>query len=372
MSRRFVGIRLAAAAALAMSVFGIGAGHAQDEIDKTLVNAEAAGGMEQLAAKAKEEGALLIYGAPAADKMAEWFAGFEEKYGIPVQYYRAPTNQIYQRYSQEQSVGRKMADGVIFSVYEVVQDANSKGWIAEYTPQTADKFPEEAVIPGRAYPAYLTVQSIGWNTSLVPEDLQKALTEDPLQALLDPRLKDKIAIVSVTAGGAQIAGSANLALHQAEQYGWEYLEKLAGQNPVVINTSPALLEAIIAGDYWATFDGYDSIFAPAIVEGAPLAFAPPKIAAATEFYMSVAANAAHPYASRLLMEWMTSEEAQNSLANISQAAVTIEGWQDEREIAKQPWFRKAEQLWFGAATDPQLQGENLKAFYERWQSIFGN
>src|SRR6266513_1695961 len=70
------------------------------------VDLKSAGGIDQLIAKAKSEGALLLYGAPSQDKMEEWFKGFQQKYGIPVQYYRAPSNPLYQRFAREQQAGR--------------------------------------------------------------------------------------------------------------------------------------------------------------------------------------------------------------------------------------------------------------------------
>jgi ABC-type Fe3+ transport system substrate-binding protein len=329
-----------------------------------------AGGIEALVATAKKEGRVLVYGAPSQDKFALWVKGFEDKYGIPVQHYRAPSNQVYQRFAQEQNVGRNQADAIAISELNLLRDAIKLNYLAEYFPQNASKFPKEAVIPGRAYPLYVAIQAVGWNTRVVPQDLQAKLQEQPLEALLDLRLKGKIAVVSVTAGGPQIAANGNLVYNLADQYGWRYLEKLAAQGAAVVNSTPTMLDAVIAGDYWASPDAYPSVFAPKVVEGAPLAFVPPKVASGTYFALAVANSAPRPAAARLFAEWAGSVEAQNSLAVITESDVLIEGWTDKRRIREMPWYRAPEKLWFGAPDDPRLQGENLKAFFRRWQTTY--
>lgn len=355
-------------AVFATVVLGAASSLAQTSPPKNLAEA---GGMDTLVANAKKEGRVLVYGAPSQDKFALWVKEFEDKYGIPVQYYRATTNQVYQRFIQEQRVGRNQADALAISEPNVLKEAINLNYIAEYVPQTASKFPKDTVIPGRAYPLYVTVQAVGWNTRVVPQDLQKKLQEEPLEALLDPRLKGKIAVVSVTAGGPQIAANGNLVYNLADQYGWPYLEKIAAQGAAVINSTPTMLDAVIAGDYWASPDANPSVFGPKVVEGAPIAFAPPKVASATYFSLSLANGAPHPNAARLFAEWASSVEAQNALAVISESDVLIEGWTDRRRMREMSWYRAPQTLWFGAPDDPRLQGENLKAFFKRWQTIYG-
>ncbi len=363
-------IQLVRMASLAVAAVFLSAAFAQAQ-ESQPTNLNAAGGMNELVAKAKKEGALLVYGAPSQDKMEKWFAGFTKKYGIPVQYYRAPTNPLMQRFSQEQTVGKNMADAITISDRTVLMAADSKGWISEYTPSNANAFPADAVVPGKAYPLYLTISAVGWNTRVVPQDLQKKLFADPLGGLLDPRLKGKISAVTVTAGGPQIASNSNIALNLSDKYGWKYFESLSKQAPVIVNSTTTALRGIIAGDYWATLDGYSSVFAPKVVDGAPIAFQSPDTASAAEFYLSVVAHAPHPYAARLFQEWAMTPEAQDSLAVFTQGDVTVAGWTDNRAIRKESWYRPAKHLWFGWATDPQLKGAQLKAFYAKWQSILG-
>jgi len=131
------------------------------------------------------------------------------------------------------------------------------------------------------------------------------------------------------------------------------------------------VQDIISGDYWATTDGYDSVFAPQVVSGAPVAFRPLPVSSSAEFYLSTVAQAPHPYAARLFEEWATSLPAQTSLSNIAQGIVFIKGWTDDRTVTKEPWYVAPETLWNGWATDPRLQGTKLQDFYSKWESILG-
>jgi ABC-type Fe3+ transport system substrate-binding protein len=342
------------------------------EATKDVTDVSAAGGTAKLVSAAKKEGSLLFYCTASQDKMAAWVKGFTAKYGIKVQIYRAPTNPLYQRFSQEEQIGKNQADVIQVSDLNTVNSAVAKGYIAQYTPATAGQFPADAVVASRAYPMYTTLSAVGWNTKVVPQDLQAKLDSgDPLAALLDPRLKGKITVADVTAGGPELASDSNIVYNLQNQYGWDYLKKLAQQKPTVLGSTTDIIDRVVSGDYWATLDGYSSVFAPQAVGGAPVAFRSLPTSSSSLFYLSAVAQAPHPYAARLFDEWATGLEAQTSLANVTQADVLIKGWKDTRKVASQPWYRKPTTLWSGWATDPRLKGDQLTAFYKQWQGLFG-
>jgi iron(III) transport system substrate-binding protein len=322
-------------------------------------------------AKAKAEGGLMVYGAPVPSLFTPWLKEFEKEFGIPVQYYRAPTNTVYQRFSQEQEAGRNIADVLALSDLRVIQQGVKAGYVAEYTPANAALFPKDSVDDKIAYPLFVSLSAVGWNTQVVPKDLQDALLEDPYAALLDPRLKDKIAIVDVTAGGAQLATQANFVFNQPEKYGWAYLEKLAAQKPTILRTSPLVLDGVISSDYWATTDAYDSTFIDAALKGAPVAYRTPDPVGTTIFYTSVSNNAPHPYTARLFTEWATSLAAQSALSNSMKGVSVMEGWQDQRGVDKLPWYRPPQGRYSAWANDERLAGDSLKAFYAKWAETFG-
>lgn len=353
-----------------MLLAGCASSFSDAEEDKLPTDLAGVGGMAALAVKARAEGGLLIYGAPSQDKFSRFLKLFERRYGIAVQYYRSPSNAVYQRLMQEQRAGRKLADVLSISDLNVIADGAKKGVIARYVPRTAKLFVPGATLDGLAYPLFVTLSAVGWNTRVVPLDLQAKLAADPLNAVLDPRLKDRMIVVDITAGGPQLATSANLALNQPDGYGWEYLEKIALQRPTIARSSPVVLDAVSAGDSWVAFDGYDSLFAPQAVIGAPIAYSYPDPVAASPFYCSVVRHAAHPYSARLFAEWASSVEAQNALATITNTQVLIDGFHDERPVLKMPWYRAPKHLYLQWQTDERLQHEELQDFIRKWRSVF--
>lgn len=357
------------ATGLALPLAGCGNDFSDAFEDSLPRRVDQAGDFDALVAKAKAEGGLLVYGAPSQDKFGRWTKLFEREFGIPVSYYRGPSNSVYQRFVQEQRAGRRLADIISISDVNVIGDGVRKGMIASYAPRTAELYPANARLDGGAYPLFVSLSPVAWNTRVVPQDLQARLAADPLGAILDPRLKDRIVMVDIAAGGPQLATSANLTNRGADRYGWAYLERIAAQRPTVARTSPVILDSVIAGDAWVAFDGYDSIFAPAAAAGAPLAFSYPDPVAASPFYVSVARHAAHPYAARLFSEWSTSVAAQNSLASITNTQVLIRGFKDERSILKMPWYRPPKNLYLDWQQDPALQLENLHDYIRRWRAL---
>jgi iron(III) transport system substrate-binding protein len=368
---RRVGVAFPAALALAM-LAACGSQSGAAAAGSNVSDMHAAGGMQSLITKAKKEGSILLYCTASQDKVAAWVKGFTAKYGIKVQIYRAPSNPLYQRFSQEEQVGRDEADVIQLSQLDTVKQAISQGYIAKYTPAGAVKFAAQTVVPGRAYPMYTTLSAVAWNTKLVPAELQAKLdSSTPLSALLDPRLKGKIAVVDVAAGGPELASDSDIVYHMQHQYGWAYMEKLAKQHPTVVSSTTDVLGGVESGDYWATLDGYTSVFGPQAVSGAPVAFRALPTSSSAEFYLSTVQQAPHPYAARLFEEWATTLPAQTSLANITQADVLIKGWVDKRQVAKRSWYHAPTSIWYGWATAPQLQGSGLAAFYKKWHALFG-
>jgi ABC-type Fe3+ transport system substrate-binding protein len=354
-------------AGLALPLAGCG-NDFSDSFEESLPKRLGAGGLAALVEQARREGSLMVYGAPSQDKFGRWTVLFEREFGIPVEYYRGPSNSVYQRFVQEQRAGRRLADIISISDLNVIRDGVRKGMISRYTPQTASLFPQAARLDAAAYPLFVSLSPVAWNTRIVPPDLQAALSADPLRAILDPRLMDRIVLVDIAAGGPQLATSANLTNRGARQYGWDYLRRIAAQRPAIVRTSPVILDRVIAGDAWVALDGYDSIFAPAAVAGAPIAFSYPDPVAAAPFYVSVARHAAHPFAARLFSEWSTSIAAQNSLAMITNTQVLIRGFEDRRVIRSMPWYRPPHALYLEWQQDPQLRDEELHDYFRRWRA----
>lgn len=352
---------------LALVLAGCGSG---DEDGQTKSQPTSAGDLQSLVEKAEAEGEVTFYGTPGEDKVREWVKGFESKYDIDVNIYRAPSSDIFSRFSQEEQVGQHKADLVTLSVPAYISQIADKGWLAEYSPSAKDKFQQDTIIEGNAYPLYITTNAIAWNTKNVTPDEVEDLRDNGYHALLEPKWTDKVGVVSAAAGGPQVSMYGEIAADP--ELGWDYLEKLAAQNPGVFESSvPLISNALAAGEYPVAFPAPDTILVPAIDDGASIEFFYPNPTTSSAHYMFISANAPHSAAARLFMEWATSLEAQTSIANISGGLVAHADWVDKRSIAEQDWYQAPEEINVKWATDPEFQAD-VKEITERWLDTFGN
>jgi len=323
--------------------------------------------MDALVAAAKKEGSVLLYTTTAADKIASWIQPFEDKYGISVKYYRAASNALFSKFSQEETAGKHLADLVGLSVPTEINDAISKGWTQKYIPQGANAFPPEFVVQNTAYPLYLIAHGFGWNTTEVTPDQAKALTDDGYQALLDPSLKGKIALVGPVGGGQEaaywdIVNNPNL--------GWDYLQKLAAQNPVIISSAITMTTGLTSGEYAVGFPSSDTSIWPAVQKGAPLEFAYSNPSVTSEEQVFISSQAPHPNAAKLFLEWTTSLEGQTELGDASSGVMARTDWVDNREITKQPWYKAPVKLDNSWATDPKFIA-GIDDVVKQWNKVFG-
>lgn len=360
-------IILLSGAALALLTLATARGGAAPAASANSSSQTPTSNMNELIAAAKKEGSVLIYTLTSADKLPVWVKPFEEKYGISVKYYRAASNALFNRFAQEETAGKHLADIVGLSTPLLITRAISKGWGAKYTPQTAEKFPSSFVLQDIAYPLYLIAHGFGWNTTKVTPRQKQQLMEDGYQALLDPSLKGNVALVGLVGGGQEasyyeIVNDPNL--------GWSYLEKLAAQKPVVINSALTMTTGLTSGEYAVGFPSSDTSIWPAIQEGAPLEFSysNPSVTSLEQIFIS--SNAPHPNAARLFMEWATSLEGQSGLGRISGGIMAHTDWKDDRAITKEKFYRAPARLDNAWSTDPKFES-SIAGIVKRWNSLFG-
>jgi ABC-type Fe3+ transport system substrate-binding protein len=84
---------------------------------------------------------------------------------------------------------------------------------------------------------------------------------------------------------------------------------------------------------------------------------------------AISANAPHPAAVRLFMEWATSDEALTSLAAITQGTPCRAGIPDNRSAAKQPWYKKPTNLDLNWSIDP-AESAAQATFLTQWAKVF--
>ncbi|GAA3626099.1 ABC transporter substrate-binding protein [Nonomuraea rosea] len=334
-------------------------------------SAAEAGGLDVLVKKAKEEGELSLYAATTEKATTAWIKQFEQKYGIPVKLYRDGSTTLFQKWAQEVSGGVDNADIVIQNVYQLWQDAKTKGWITDYKTANYDGYDFEKILPGSGlagavYPLHQSIGAVAWNTKVTTPAQQELLRKDPVAMLADPSFKGQIALGDT--GGATTAGNyAGVILHQADKYGWKWLEGVAANDPALFESQIPIAEQLVKGEYALTF-GTDTLYNDYIAKGAPIEYKYPDPTNAALWMIGLPARTPHPNAARLFMEWATSAEGHDLMATLGSGIGTRTGWADKREIAKQPWYAEPV-IWYGMATEPELQGKGFADFVTKVNAI---
>jgi iron(III) transport system substrate-binding protein len=260
---------------------------------------------------AKKEGKLAFYTAMDLQFANKLGKAFEAKYpGIAVRVERSGAERVFTRIGQEYSTNIHAVDVVNTADQAHCIVWNKNGWLAPYLPQeVAQYFDKDYYAPdATSITTRILVSPIAYNTNLVKkEDAPKSFKD-----LLDPKWKGKM----VKAHPAYSGTIMNATFEIARDLGWGYLEKLAQQNVMQVQSATDTPKRISLGERAIMVDGagylvirYKEAGQPVDViypeEGTPLATGPSAVFKA----------APNPNAARLFQNWMHSREAQQFLVD---------------------------------------------------------
>jgi iron(III) transport system substrate-binding protein len=255
----------------------------------------------------KEGGELTWYTAQSDDITAQALGrSFESIYpGIKVNVLRTTAQVAYQRITQEIKASAIQCD--VFSTTDLGHsvELKVKGAFEKYVPDNAGKVLD--VYKGYDPDGYYFVTSagmigIGYNTAKVKEaDAPKNWTD-----LLDPKWKDNIAL-----GHPGFSGYVGTwALTMRNQYGWEFFEKLAKNNPRVGRSINDTVTMLNAGESAVAGCGPVGTLLESVQKGNPLAMVYPTDGTVLIIApSSIMKGGKHLNASRLFMEFLLSEGA---------------------------------------------------------------
>ena len=268
---------------------------------------------DALVMAARKEGKLAFYTAmdlAVAEKLAK---AFEATYaGIAVRVERSGSERVFQRVAQEQASNIhavdviNSADGAHFIVWK------RNGWLAPYVPEeVAQHFPAEHRDPdGLFVTTRIWLSSMGYNTNLVkPEDAPRSFAD-----LLDPKWIGKI-----VKGHPAYSGTIMTATYQiTRDLGWEYLEKLAKQKILQVQSSTDPPKKLALGERAVMADGNDYNLIQLKEAGQPVepvypSEGTPIIAGPS----GVFASAPNPNAARLFQSWLHGREGQQLLVDFA-------------------------------------------------------
>ena len=229
---------------------------------------------------------------------------------ISVRVERSGAERIFQRIAQEQASNINAVDVANSTDPAHYLDWKKKDWLAPYLPDdVAEHFPADQVDPDGMYATSCAwLEAIGYNTNLVKrEDAPKSYAH-----LLDPKWLGKIVKGHPGYSGAILTATFVL----TRDLGWSYLEKLAQQKVLQVQSAADPPKKILLGERAVMADGNDynlvllkddgkPVQAVYATEGSPLIIVP----------SGIFRNAPNPNAARLFQNFFFSAEAQQLLVD---------------------------------------------------------
>ena len=254
---------------------------------------------------AKKEGALTLYGSHT------WYRSmakaFEGKYPfVKVTEYRTDGRTLIKRALEEIRAGQYIAD-VISTTGEQMDLMKREGVFLEHHIPEARNYPEDVKHKGKNGFFYIghyeTYASLGFNTTLTPTaEAPKTMVD-----LLNPKWKGKMSIVNTTTGTRWIGST-------LENFGREYLEKIAEQDVKVQNMAGAALAGlVVSGEVPLSPTIFDANITQAKQKGAPVDWRPLEPVVTTVAYSGLILKAPHPHAALLYLDWLHSKEGQQMI-----------------------------------------------------------
>jgi iron(III) transport system substrate-binding protein len=260
---------------------------------------------------AKKEGKVVFYTAMDLQFAERLGKTFEQKFpGISVRVERSGAERVFQRVGQEYKSNIHAVDVVNTADQSHVIIWKREGWLAPYLPEDVVKYFDKKYYDpdALALTTRVLVSAFGINTNLVKmEDAPKSFAD-----LLDPKWKGKM----VKAHPAYSGTIMNETFEIARDLGWDYLEKLAKQNVLQVQSATDTPKRIALGERAIMIDGASYLVIRGKESGQPVDVVYPSEGTPVATSPSaVMIGAPNPNAARLFQNWMHSREGQQLLVD---------------------------------------------------------
>ena len=312
-----------------------------------------------LIAAAKKEGKVAFYTA-----MDLAFAGrlgktFEEKFpGIAVRVERSGAERIFTRIGQEYTANIRAVDVVNTADQSHCIVWKRNGWLLPYLPEEVAKHYDKVYYDadGLHVTTRILVSPIAYNTNLVKkEEAPKSFVD-----LLDPKWKSKI----VKAHPAYSGTIMNATFQIARDLGWGYLEKLAAQNVLQVQSATDTPKKIALGERAIMADGAGYLVIRNKEAGQPVEIVYPTEGTPLATGPSAVFKAApNPNAARLFQNWMHGREAQQVLVDWARQ------YSPHKQTVEKPGIRKLADIKL-MKEDPEGVEKGAEDIKRRYAQIF--
>lgn len=263
---------------------------------------------------AKSEGKVLLYTTASTAEANTLVKNFGQRYPfIKTEYYRAGSEKIMLRVLAEHQRKKFLADVIMITAPEcdVLKEKGVFGrYVSPHREYFVDKDPD-----GYWTDAYLTINTIGYNTKLVsPQSAPKTYND-----LLDPKWKGKMGMDTKA-----FYWFASMLKMMGEAKGLEYMKKLSEQNIQFRTGRTLLAQLMAAGEISIGITLYNYRVEKMKMEGAPVEWIAIEPVIAEVHPVGISSRTPHPNAAKLLLNWLLSRDGQEVLAGIDRIPSRID------------------------------------------------
>lgn len=250
---------------------------------------------------AKREGTVVFYASMNLGEANTVIAEFERRYPfVKVELNRAGSEKLLAKVLTEFKA-KKLAADVLQTVEFSMYIFSRNNVLSRYAPESNSLYPKDFKDDGYWTTVYYNPYVAGYNTKLVTARLVPKTYED----LLDPKWKGKLMMEGTKAdwfaGMLQIMG---------QERGLRYMRELAAQQPVPREGHELLAQLVAAGEGAIDINIPASSVDRMKERGAPIEWVALGSAPSIMVGAGLSAQAAHPNAAKLFIDFLLSREGQ--------------------------------------------------------------
>jgi iron(III) transport system substrate-binding protein len=251
---------------------------------------------DRLVAAAKKEGTVNLYTSIAQNDTEKIVSGFEKKYGVKVNVFRAATDEVLQRVVNESKAGKNNFDVVHISSTEMEALHREKLLQGVKSPYDEDLLPGSIPSHKEWAATILSVFVQAYNTDKVKkEELPKTY-----QDLLDSKWRGRLGIEA-----KDYEWFWTIIKNMGEDKGIQYFKDLVKTNGISVRKGHSLLNnMIISGEVPLGLTVYNYMPAQAKKNGAPIDWFAIEPAIARSNAVGVSKKSSHPNAAVLFYDYL--------------------------------------------------------------------
>jgi len=260
----------------------------------------------------KEGGKAVVYGSIENDTMDLVAAAFKKKTGLDVDYWRAASNKVTDRVTNEARAGKPLSD-VVLTTEATMKLIQVDGFLAKYDSPSARAFPKEVTDPNLGPSYRSTVIGIVYHAGIIkPPDVPKSLED-----LVKPQYKGKVVVPDPSQHTTTAQWLASLHKVMGKEKAEKFIRDLAATKPLLVESLTPAGERITTGE-----TPIGIAFLKNVVfygkKGIPLDYVRLGKFMGDSQSVTLAAKAPHPNAGKAFIDFFLGEESLRIMAGIGE------------------------------------------------------